>query len=47
MLVTQVAYTKREFIGMLFCLTEIKLNYFKDTDTQQDAFHKEKNHLAV
>jgi hypothetical protein len=26
---------------MLLCLTEIKLNYFKDTDTQQDAFRKD------
>jgi hypothetical protein len=26
---------------VLLCLTEIKLNYFKDTDTQQDAFHKD------
>jgi hypothetical protein len=26
---------------LLLCLTEIKLNYFKDTDTQQDAFRKD------
>jgi hypothetical protein len=25
----------------MLCLTEIKLNYFKDTDTQQDAFRKD------
>jgi hypothetical protein len=32
---------EREFIGVLLCLTEIKPNYFKDTDTQQDAFRKD------
>jgi hypothetical protein len=34
---------EREFIGVLLRLTEIKLNYFKDTDTQQDAFRKDIN----
>jgi hypothetical protein len=31
---------------VLLCLTEIKLNYFKDTDTQQDAFRKDYNTIV-